>query len=243
MALLPAVQGLSVRVLESTEDLLSARRLHAACYVDAGYVETSDLDEHGFIDDQWVSVSDYYGAFDTEVGELVGTCRIIRPSVFGFPVFNECESYFEANDVFSRLDPNRCVEVSALATPRTGMQNTAISAALYGAVWQEALTNRRGYLLAFMDNRLLRIMRRWFHFPFEATGPSTNYMGSESTPVSLYIPRTIANAQEHHPENLDFFSGDIPLSEIDDVLIELRDSVPEHKAKVIDLRVQAAPVI
>jgi hypothetical protein len=115
----------------------------------------------------------------------------------------------------------------------------AISAALYGLVWQESVRNGRAYMLAVMDNRLLRIMRRWFEFPFEPLGPTATYMGSPSTPVSMYLPRTIEILTTSNPEALRFFSGDIPFDQLNDFAIDLRTAVPEHRPNVIDLTMKA----
>jgi hypothetical protein len=214
----------------------AVRRLHADCYVSAGYVSSEELDEHGYIADPWVPYSDYFAAHDTTAGdEVVGTCRIIRPSVRGFPAFQETATSNEALRVFANLDPSLCVEVSALATPRIGAQNMAISAALYGLVWQESIRQGRAYMLAVMDNRLLRIMRRWFEFPFEPLGPASAYMGSPSTPVSMYLPRTIEILNSSNPEALRFFSGDIPFDKLNEVAIDLRSNVPEHRSNVVHL--------
>lgn len=241
MALVPSVPGLVVRPVENPCEMDAVRQLHAKCYVAAGYVDESDLNENGYIHDPWVPYSDYYAAHDTTAGdEIVGTCRIIRPSVRGFPAFQEAATSESALEVFAGLNPSLCVEVSALATPRIGAQNMAISAALYGLVWQEAVLAGRAYMLAVMDNRLLRIMRRWFEFPFEALGETTLYMGSESTPVSMYLPRTIEVLTSSNPEALRFFSGDIPFDELNDFAIDLRATVPEHRSNVIDLRTARA---
>lgn len=237
MALVPNVPGLIVRPVENSAEMSAVRRLHADCYVATGYVSPDDLDSNGMIADPWIPFSDYYAAIDTTTGnQIVGTCRIIRPSVRGFPAFQECETTIEALDVFAHIDPSRCVEVSALATPRIGMQNMAISAALYGLVWQECVSQNRAYMLAVMDDRLLRIMRRWFEFPFETVGEPCHYMGSPSTPVSMYIPRTIEVLSANNPEALRFFSGEIPFDQLNEYAINLRESVPEHRSNVIDLR-------
>ncbi|MEM7141114.1 MAG: hypothetical protein AAF548_08775 [Actinomycetota bacterium] len=237
MAQVPSVPGLVVRPVDNARDLNRVRRLHAECYLATGYVTDDDLSEDGYIDDDWIPYSDYYAAYDElEDNEIVGTCRIIRPSVRGFPAFEDTSPDLAALDTFAGLDPNRCIEISALATPRLGMQNMAISAVLYGAVWQRAILEDRAYMLAVMDNRLLRIMRRWFEFPFEAIGPELDYMGSMCTPVSMYVPRTIEVLAATNPDTLTFFSGDIPLARLDQVAIDLRGSVPEHRPNVVDLR-------
>lgn len=243
MALIPTIPGLETkRIRPHDPEFAAARRLHAECYVATGYVGSDELDADGWIDDLWVEMSDYFAAIDTETGEVVGTARMIRPSVRGFPAFLETGVDPEAIEVFADLDPNRCVEISALATPRTGIQNMAISAALYALVWQESLLAGRAYMIAVMDNRFLRIMRRWFGFPFESIGDAVDYMGSRSTPVALYTARTIEHFRDHQPEILEFFSGDIPLSDLNDIEIDVRDHAVEFRAKVIDLREHSADV-
>ena len=242
MALIPTIPGLATRPVRDAAELLAVRRLHAECYVDAGYVSADDLDSRGLIDDPWVPYSDYFAAVDTEEDTVVGTCRIIRPSVRGFPAFEQ-PIYPEALDVFADLDPNQCLEVSALATSREGLQNMAVSAALYGLVWRQSINQRRAYMLALMDDRLLRIMRRWFVAPFEAIGESSFYMGSSSTPVAMYIPRAYDVLRERTPDSLRFFSGDISFSELAEVAVDLRTRVPEHRTNLVDLTAERAPAL
>jgi hypothetical protein len=235
MVMLPKIDGLETRPVTSDAELAQARRLHARCYVDAGFVKDSDIDKHGFVDDPWAPYSDYFIAVDLDDDEIVGTCRIIRPLVRGFPVFQHFERDAVASETFDDIDPNLCVEISSLATPRVGLQNMAISAELYGIVWRASIQGGRAYMLAIMDGRLLRIMRSWFHFPFEALGPSKLYMGDRTTPAAMYIPRTIDQLQEISPDSLRYFSGDIPFAELDAVAIDLRATAPEHVSIVIEL--------
>ena len=129
MALIPTIPGLAVRAPSSPAEVLGARRLHARCYVDEGYVRADSL-VNGLIEDPWVPFSEYVVAIDTEEDEIVGTARIIKPSVRGFPAFEFFPMLQSAEPIFQSLDPNRCSEISALATPRHGLQNMAISAAM-----------------------------------------------------------------------------------------------------------------
>lgn len=242
MALIPTVPGLAVRAVDNAQEMMAARRLHAQCYTEAGYVEPEDLTNSGVVHDDWVAFSDYFIAVDTEADEIVGTCRIIRPSVRGFPCFEHFSMTAEAEAVFATLDPNNCSEISALATPRNGLQNMAISAALYGMVWRESIRHGRAYMLAVVDDRLLRIMRRWFEFPFEAIGEPTFYMGARTTPVAMYIPRTVEHLQAVNPDALAYFSGEISFAELDKISLDIRQRVPEHATNVIDLTVESSPV-
>ncbi len=239
MALIPTIPGLDVREPASAAEVLGARRLHARCYVDEGYVENDSL-VNGLIEDPWVPFSDYVIAVDTEDDEIVGTARIIKPSVRGFPAFEFFPMLESAEPIFQRLDPNRCSEISALATPRHGLQNMAISAAIYGYVWREAVENQRAYMLAILDERLLRILRRWFQFPFVQIGEARDYMGARTMPTAMYIPRTVEVLTEQNPDALRFFSGDISFAELDEVAVDIRHAVPEHAPPVIDLSVERA---
>lgn len=236
MVAIPTIEGLETRAVATEAELARARRLHAQCYVEEGFVAQTELDERGFIEDPWIPYSDYYIAIDVEQDEIVGTCRIIRPSVRGFPIFQHFESHPDASEIFTQIDPNLCVEISSLATPRIGLQNMAISAELYGIVWRESVKGNRAYMLAIMDGRLLRIMRNWFHFPFEPIGPGRMYMGDRTMPVAMYIPRTIEHLRDVSPDSLRFFSRDITFTELDEVAIDLRHSAREHISSVIDLR-------
>jgi hypothetical protein len=148
----------------------------------------------------------------------------------------------DALEVFADLDPNRCSEISALATPRNGLQNMAISAALYGMVWRESIRHGRAYMLAVVDDRLLRIMRRWFEFPFEPIGEPTYFMGARTTPVAMYIPRTVEHLQAVNPDALTYFSGEISFAELDDISLDIRSRVPEHTTNVVDLMVETSSV-
>lgn len=226
MTQFPDYPGLTVRMAEGEDEILAARQLHAACYVEAGYVSKTELRD-GVIHDPWVPFSDYYVAIDELDSTAVGTCRAIKPSVAGFPAFQLNDIYPEALEVFRGLDPNLCIECASLATTRDGLQNTAISAGLYRRFWQDAVLGHRAYVLAFLDNRLLRILHRWLKWPWQPIGPEVDYLGSMSTPAALSIPKTIERARRDHPEALAFFSGSIPFSELAQVELDLRDRAPD----------------
>jgi hypothetical protein len=67
-------------------------------------------------------------------------------------------------------------------------------------------------------------------------------MGARTTPAAMYIPRTIDELQVNHPDALRFFSGDISFRELDDVAIDVRGAVGEHRSSVIDLTTERAPI-
>lgn len=230
MTLIHKVPGLEVRPVRDATELLAARQLHAACYLEAEYVDEGELDSAGLIDDPWVPYSDYFVACSEADDQIVGTARIIRPSVRGFPAVDRFKLLPEVYGTFEHLDPNLCMEISALATCRRGMQNTAIATALYARLARESVSTRKAYVFAVMDARLLRIMRRWFLLPFEPIGEPVDYMGEITTPVAVYMPRVLEIYKEQQASDVfDMFTGGLTFSELDDLVIDLRSHAGEPR--------------
>jgi hypothetical protein len=202
--------------------------MHASCYLEADYIGIDDLSAEGLIEDEFVPYSDYYVAVDEKAQEIVGTARIIRPSIRGFPIASHGRLHDSAMNIFATMDPNLCIEVSALATPRKGLQNTVVSTALYAKIGQRAIQERRAYLFAIMDDRLLRIMRRALIMPFDAIGDSQPERAMSTTPMAAYIPRALRNYLTEYPGFLELFADGIPFSEINELELDLRDKAPEH---------------
>lgn len=223
----PPFPGLEVRTVHNDLELLSARRLHAACYVAADYVSLDRVSVEGVIDDPWVPYSDYLIAIDTDTDEIVGTARMVRPSVRGFPIAQHGTMFPEAQRIFAKVDPNLCTEISALATGRRGLQNAVISAALYRKFGEIAIGERRAYLFAILDRRLLRFMRRTLVLPFEPIGPSKPERSHQTTPMAAYLPRALSHYLQEEPDILEMFAGGRPFSEIGKLAIDLREKAPE----------------
>lgn len=223
----PPFPGLMVRNVHDELELLCARRLHAACYVEADYVDKVDLSADGTIDDPWVPYSDYLVAVDTEVNQIVGTARLVRGSIQGFPIARHGPLFPEAERIFSRVDPNLCVEASALATARKGLQNALISSALYQRIGEIAVSTRKAYLFGILDRRLLRFMRRSLVFPFEPIGPSMPERSHMTSPMAVYLPRAYQHWIAEQPEIMKMFADGKSFSEIDDLVIDLREKAPD----------------
>ena len=210
----------------SEEDVRSARQLHGRRYLDAGYV--TELADDGVIDDDWVAHSKYLVAVEDSSNEIIGTCRMIQPSVRGFPLFRYLPVSEDANRTFADMNPNRCTEVSALATARTGLQEFAVGASLYAAVWQTAVAEGYAYLLAGIDRRLFRLLYRQLGFPYEPLGEPVEYMGSLTIPTALYLPKAIHDFREKWPEALAIYSGEFSFDELGHVEVDLRSEVAEY---------------
>jgi len=222
----PQFPGLDVRPAKDAAELLTARRLHARCYLEADYVGPEDLSADGLIEDAWVPYSDYYVAIDVRREETVGTARIIRPSIKGFPVAEHSVLYPQVMDDFATLDPNLGMEISALATSRSGLQNAAISTALYAKLAERAVMERRAYVFAIMDSRLLRTMRRTLGIRFEQIGLSMPERSYWTTPTAAYLPETIRHFREERPELLQLYAGGMPFEDLAELEIDLRNRAP-----------------
>lgn len=214
--------------------------MHASCYLKADYVGIDDLSAQGLIEDDFIAYSDYYIAIDTQEDEIVGTARIIRPSIRGFPIASHGKLYDEAMEIFATIDPNLCMEVSALATPRKGMQNTMVSTALYAKIGQRAIQEKRAYLFAIMDDRLVRILCQTFVMPFDAIGEPQRERSMSTTPMAAYIPRSLSRYRTNHQDVMELFADGIPFSEINELEVNLRERAPEYVPSELNLAHGAA---
>lgn len=223
----PPFPDLVVRDVHDERELLAARRLHASCYLEANYVGPEDISEDGTIDDPWVAYSDYLVAIDTSADQIVGTARLVRASIQGFPVARHGPLFTETEKIFSTVDPNLCLEASALATARKGLQNAQISAALYKRIGEIAVATGKVYLFGILDPRLLRFMRRSLVFPFEPIGPSMPERSHMTSPMAVYLPRAYQHWIAEEPEIMAMFAGGKPFSEISEMVIDLRERAPD----------------
>lgn len=213
--------ALEVRRTADAHELRIARQLHTTCYLDAGYV-TEDQVTDGVVDDDWVPYSDYYIAvlpLGDGSEEIVGTCRIIRPSPRGLQTFQHAALFPENEEFFAGLPAGACMEVSSLATTRTGVENRHVSAALYALVWREAVLRGHAYLIALMDGRLLRIMKRMLNLPFEQIGPGADSFGGHVMPAAMFVP---AASDNYRKDFVRQHSQGASLRELDEQIIDLR---------------------
>lgn len=211
--------GLEVRPTADNVELQAARKLHAITYLEAGYVD--NLTENGLIEDPWIPYSDFFVAA-TGAGEVVGTVRLIRPSPRGLQTFQHAPLFPEQEAFFAELRPDACVEVSSLATSRRGIENSEVAAALYGLVWRQAVLRGHAFMIALMDPRLIRVMRRSLGLPFEAIGPTRTAFGGEVTPTAMYVP----DAYDAYGQRFDVQHGqDASLDTLNECVIDLRETV------------------
>jgi len=218
--------GLVVRQTADNDELQAARRLHASTYLEAGFVDR--LGDDGLIHDPWVAYSDYFVAVDRS-GEVVGTCRLIRPSPRGLQTFQHAPLYPEHERFFAQLPPTACVEVSSLATKRSGRQNGEIAAALYALTWREAVFRQHAYIISLVDPRLLRMMAA-VSLPVELIGPTRYSFGGDVTPTAVYVPA----ASDVYRHSLRGSHAHGPALEVLDArVVDLRESMPNKKVNSV----------
>ncbi|HUG37613.1 MAG TPA: GNAT family N-acyltransferase [Candidatus Limnocylindrales bacterium] len=135
-----------------------------------------DLSAHpeGLERDEYDRFSVHFAATD-ESGEVVATSRLVLDSSFGFPLEHRAGGLAPE---FYALPRSRIGEISRLilATPHRGTAEPALLFGLLKELFEES--RRRGLhgLLASMEPRLARLLRR-FGFAFSPIGPAMEYFG------------------------------------------------------------------
>lgn len=194
-----------VRILDSDNLLLAGRRLHAWRYLEAGYV--AKLDPGGVIDDPWVDVSTYLGAFDGHE-DMVGVVRVIPNTDRGLPVTEDFELSALGQAHLARVPQSTLAEVSALAVKadETASRSGYVAGALYRAAVQYSVVARgHTHWVAALDVRVKRHLIRRHGFLFEDLGPARTYLGSDTVPAILDLLGQIRHFALTAPEQNAYF--------------------------------------
>lgn len=194
-----------MRLLESEADLLRGRRLHAQRYLEAGFVDR--LDEGGLINDPWVTVSTYLGAFDA-TDRIVGVVRLIPSTVRGLPVTDDFELSDAGRRQLADVPQHALAEISALAvrSGQTAARSGYVAGALYrAAVQHSVVVCGHTHWVAALDVRVKRHLIRRHGFLFEDLGPSRRYLGSETVPAVLDLLGQVRHFALTAPEQNKYF--------------------------------------
>lgn len=224
---------IAVSVASTPSEIHEARKFQASRYLDAGYI--SARPPGGVIEDEWVVASTYHVARDV-AGDVVGVCRFVGPSELGLPMLR----HFNLDSSWSRVIGAAAAttyEMGALAAD-PNQPKFAVAAALYRqAVRQFRVCPGQVHLLAALDARLFRAMRRFMHFPFEQVGDPKFFLGSETVPAYLYLPAALERQVAMAPRAARFFSGFEAIDLVEEEIIDLRATYPELRpsAEVINL--------
>jgi N-acyl amino acid synthase of PEP-CTERM/exosortase system len=198
----------SSQIIDSQPDLLqSSYNLRYQVYcLERSFLTASDYPDL-YENDEFDPYSFHLGTVNLQ-GRLVGTARLIQPSVLGLPMYHACEIYPEAKARVNSIA--KIAEVSRLCVsrhyhrrandgffgePRIGTStdrktevtveqrsNPLLVISLYKAIYQTSKRAGITHLLAATEKSLLRLLFR-YRFPFHAIGPEVDYFG----PVTPYL--------------------------------------------------------
>jgi hypothetical protein len=216
---------LSFGLATEPDVVAAARRLQGRVYLAKGYVDTL---RDGVVDDPYADWSRYYVATQPD-GTVVGVCREILgtygelPTLTRFPLDPEFHRWAE------HLDPADVVEVSALAVDKTGVVSSReVSAGLYRAVWQYAVTTgHHRYWVANMSEHLLRTLNGAFGLGFEPIGPPAPYLGPPTLPCRLELATLPARVVRAHPAIAQWFCEGLPRPLVIDLTVPAQPAPSE----------------
>ncbi len=182
--------------------IAAARRLHAAVYMDRGYVGPEAITKTGQLrvsHDPYQRHADYFVAFSQIGGQLavVATARqIIARRDHGhnsFPMYRHLQLYALQRHRIAQMDPSQCVEISALARRRG--ESAVLALLLYRAMWRHSLAAGHKQWLMACDIVLYRRLRQLFGPAVEQAGPPAFYMGSRVVPAIINVADSLAWVQ------------------------------------------------
>jgi hypothetical protein len=179
------------------ETILKARQMTANYYLKRGFVEPTEVDTRGVIDEQadpYVDHSSYYVLMNPDTSELIATSRKIRydeeKGMDSFPVLSHK----------NELDPDRVqqindlglenvVEISALVkNPELDHDKTA-TLKLYRRLFQDAWSlDRESSEKAFVmacNPVLFQTFQGLFNGSIQRIGPDLDYPGQKAVPAML----------------------------------------------------------
>jgi len=156
-------------------------RYQAYC-VERAFLEASDYPEQ-LEHDEFDHFSKHFATLDRD-GRVVGTIRLVYPSVLGLPMFRHCTLFPNEHALF---DPrNSVAEISRLSVVRKCRPNAfggdGALFSLYRGVYHHAKRTGMTHWLVATEVSLQRALAS-YGFPFRQIGPEVDYWG----PVAPYL--------------------------------------------------------
>lgn len=187
-------QELHCRQLTAAEEVRAARALVARVYVQEGYLQPSDLMEHGVPRedvDPYYSHSIYFGvSHSPTMDPLIAVSRIVlhhedkgRDS---FPMLAGMTLDDEFEQITSAADLRAWAEVGAMAkVPGATVQAPNL---LYRHMWHRAVRDGHATWLFAADQRVSRTLQNLFGEEVTLVGPRQHFMGSPTDPMVMHPP-------------------------------------------------------
>lgn len=163
--------------------LAETYRLRYQVYcVERAFLSASDFPQE-LEQDNFDRFSKHFATID-EAGRVVGTIRLVYPSVLGLPLFRRCSLFPGETELF---DPRNCVaEISRLSVVRkhrpNGFGGNGALYSLYRGVYHHAKRTGMTHWVIATEASLQRALTS-YGFPFRQIGPEVDYWG----PVAPYL--------------------------------------------------------
>lgn len=199
------------KIAQGDRELALAQKLHHDAYLRRGYIDKPH--PNNMIIDEYSPHADYIIAIfikngddndDEAVGEVVGTMRMIKNSLVGFPALNEFSVYPEYIEKLSGIGFDHIVELSALSVK----EGYNVAKGLYRYAVIRSDHREDTHWLAVLDEKLFIIYRGRFHFYFEPIGEGRFYMGAITRPYIMDRARQKKLMRRFAPELAEFLYAD-----------------------------------
>lgn len=194
-----ATDGHTVAFAKDDELRLQAQLLHATVYRQRGYIRENELAPDGRIShevDPYHRHSLYFIVLRRDEHgheKVVATARQINAlsekGHASFPTIEHLDLYPKALTALHKLDPEGCVEISALAKQRGA--STIAPLMLYRLMWQYSIKKGHHTWVLACDTNVYKRLKLLFGETFDQIGDETFYLGSDVVPAKIQIDKSI----------------------------------------------------
>lgn len=179
---------LQARRLTSAQDILEARRLHAAVYVDRGFVAEHETGDDGTLVpevDPWPSMSTYF-AIRRKSG-IVATARQIHPPELDrLPAIGLSDRRAHQTRAVLQCAPHEVVEISGLARSYVSTRFDAV--ALYVSMWRHSMAaGHRAWVMAVDPPLFVQLREMICGEAIKPLGPRRAYMGGNLVTAAVFL--------------------------------------------------------
>jgi hypothetical protein len=189
--------------LKNNKDLRAAQKLHAAVYLERGFIESQHLNKDGRMavrHDPYQKHADYFAVVEG-VGKnqrVIATARQItaRPEqgYVSFPTLAKLGIDPSIRQAIESLSPTTCVEISGLA--KTKGYSSYATFLLYRSLWQHSLQQKHQVWVMACDAQVYARLKYFFGDALLQIGGKVHYMGSDVVPAILEVDRSLGILQK-----------------------------------------------
>ena len=185
---------------EGSDEIIAAKKLHAAEYLARGFIEESDIFDEIIHEqsDPHQKHAIYFVVKNKQT--VVGVARQIVYKGAGdmkesFPILEKANIYSRYRDKIERQHPHTVVEISALVKKRG--ESSIVPIVLYRSLWQYSRKHNHDFWIMACDVRLYHRLRLLFGPAILRIGKVTSYYGGDVIPSALHIPSSERYLKEH----------------------------------------------